>query len=1159
MKIKEMFKDDINRQINGVVKVGDEQEKVVEQELKEYVVTTELKKHFKEFFDAYSESFDEPTENVGVWITGFFGSGKSHFLKMLSYLLENKEVSGKKAVEYFEDKFNDQLSFMNIQKSTQTPTETILFNIDVESFANKDESAVTKVFAKVFYNHLGFYGRDFKVSKLEQLIAKNGKFEEFKEAFKEFNGESWEESRGDYFAWTDDIEKAIKKVMDVNAESVIKWLDNNETVELSVEQLVDEIKEYVQSKGKEFRLLFMVDEVGQYIGDNLSMLLNLQSLIETLGSECQGQVWVVATGQEALDDIIRVRQNAFSRIMARFAIRLPLTSSSVDEVIQKRLLTKTDQAKQLLLQEYDNNASALKNQYAFDTEIKDIQGYKSADDFVNVYPFVPYQFTIMQKVFNEIRKHGHAGKHQSSGERSMLNGFQESAQKVEEDNELTLVPMYLFYDTLHSFLDTSVRSVIERAERAANEGNGLTKEDVDLLKLLYLIRYIDDIPSNIDNLTILSANKVNEDKIALKENIKDSLDRLDRQNYISSVNGIYRFLTDEEQDVDRDIRNTDVDTAAIISEISSTIFDDIYTSKKYKYVNYDFAFNGYVDSQMHGNGNAEMSLKFITVASDETNNFKLIKDSNNYASICVLSNKYKYYEKLEKAKKIDKYAKQKNINALTDSVKSIIQNRMSESTQLKRDAKEELEKAIIDGTFYVLGEEKTFNGGTPKAVIDSSLRELVEGTFDHLNHIEENYDNDFDIKQILMGAKGRDINERACDDIYGYLERRGMNSVRTSMNDVQSDFQSKPYGWKEIDIAGVVSKLIFDQKVTIKHNGEQIRSDNNNLVDYLRKKNEIGNTIVSIRESIPAAKIQKVRGILRDYFNVTDVSDDEDALIAFINKNFQNQKLEFFQLKRNYENKLYPGSEAVDKGAKLVSDVLSSNGDNLKLIDKIIELEDDLLDNKDDIEVVKNFFTNQKSLYDNALHVKHETEHTEKDYLMNNEDVKNAVESIKSITRTVNFNYSNIPQLNNHISTINNVRREYLNKELDSLKQYVDSSITDIEERCKDNSKLTSLADSCKQQLSKMLADAKSIDSIPLLVAKKVRAKEIKQNYIDQINTILASNDDMDNKKKVAQVRKTDVLPTKYIHSKDEVDAYLDEVKKKLEKLLDDNDEINIY
>lgn len=525
MLIKDMFEKDINRPINGVIQVEQEQAEVIKQEVSEYVITSELKKHFNKFFDSYSESFETPTDNTGVWITGFFGSGKSHFLKMLSYLLENKEIDGKPTVEYFREKYDDELSFMNIAKSTSVPTETILFNIDVEGSMSKDDTAVLRVFAKMFYEHLGFYGKDLKLAKLEQFISKRGKMDEFKLVFEEKNGESWLESREAYAFFEDDVVETLVEVLGMSEDAAHHWFDGTETADISIAQLVDEIKEYVNSKPKGFRLLFMIDEAGQYIGTNTSLLLNLQSLIEKLGSVCRGQVWVVATGQEALDDMIKLRTDEFSRIMARFNVRLSLTSSSVGEVIEKRLLTKKPEAYENLSMVYDNNDSVLSNLYSLQTQKKDLKGYRSRDEFARIFPFVPYQFIIMKDVFNEIRKKGHAGKHQSSGERSMLNGFQESAQKIQERDEFAIVPMYYFYDTLHSFLDTTIRSVIERAERASYNNEGLIEFDVNLLKLLYLIRYIDDIPSNIENLTILMADDIRVDKQVLREEVKKSLDQ----------------------------------------------------------------------------------------------------------------------------------------------------------------------------------------------------------------------------------------------------------------------------------------------------------------------------------------------------------------------------------------------------------------------------------------------------------------------------------------------------------------------------------------------------------------------------------------------------------------------------------------------------------
>ena len=517
MRIEEMFREDINRKINGVVKVDQDASDVLVQELNEYVITRELKKHFITFFNNYNDSFREKTSDIGVWISGFFGSGKSHFLKMLSYLLENKEVQGERTVERFRRKFaDDPDTFMLIDNAAKGNTDTILFNIDIEGSINKDKTAVLRVFAKMFYNYLGFYGENLKVAKLEQFIARKGKTDEFRQVFEEKNGAPWSESRDAFTFFEDDIVETLEQVLGMSESAAKNWFNGTETVETSIAQLVSEIKEYVDSKPANFRLLFMVDEVGQYVGGDTDLLINLQSLVEKIGSECKGKVWVVCTGQEAIDEIIKARENEFSRIQARFKTRLSLSSASADEVIQKRVLMKTPEAQKDLEQIYTKNDSVLRNLFTFTDAVLDIKGYSSTDDFSQDFPFVPYQFILMQKVFTEIRKHGNSGKHLSGGERSMLSGFQEAAQKIKDKDEYALAPFYLFYDTVHTFLDSSIRRVIERCERAAADGNGIESEDVNVLKLLYLIRYVDDIKANLDNIVILMADDIRLDKVTYR-------------------------------------------------------------------------------------------------------------------------------------------------------------------------------------------------------------------------------------------------------------------------------------------------------------------------------------------------------------------------------------------------------------------------------------------------------------------------------------------------------------------------------------------------------------------------------------------------------------------------------------------------------------------
>ena len=194
MRIQDMFERDIDRDINGVIKMDVADEDVLEQELSEYVVTRELARHFKDFYAAYDRALERHTDKIGVWISGFFGSGKSHFLKMLSYLLSNQPVKGKPALDYFANKFEDPDTLAAARRAASVPTETILFNIDLKAQGKKDEDVIKRTFASVFYDHLGFCGSDPKVAELEMLIDEDGKTDAFRAAYEEAaKGEPWSE------------------------------------------------------------------------------------------------------------------------------------------------------------------------------------------------------------------------------------------------------------------------------------------------------------------------------------------------------------------------------------------------------------------------------------------------------------------------------------------------------------------------------------------------------------------------------------------------------------------------------------------------------------------------------------------------------------------------------------------------------------------------------------------------------------------------------------------------------------------------------------------------------------------------------------------------------------------------------------------------------
>ena len=178
MYIKNMFENKIDRDIKGVIKVGQGDDESVKQELEEYVVTRELQRHFAEFFSSYKKGILGDTDKMGVWISGFFGSGKSHFLKILSYLLENRMVNGKTAIEYFieDNKIKDEMVLADMKLAANVSTDVILFNIDSKSGmadTQNNKEAILSVFLKVFNQHLGFYGANPHLADLERALTES--------------------------------------------------------------------------------------------------------------------------------------------------------------------------------------------------------------------------------------------------------------------------------------------------------------------------------------------------------------------------------------------------------------------------------------------------------------------------------------------------------------------------------------------------------------------------------------------------------------------------------------------------------------------------------------------------------------------------------------------------------------------------------------------------------------------------------------------------------------------------------------------------------------------------------------------------------------------------------------------------------------------------
>ena len=292
MRIKELFKKDISRNIKGVVIADETDDQIVSQELDEYVVTHELNGHFRKVISAYLASLDDPDDiaarsNMAVWVSGFFGSGKSHFLKILSYLLSKKRAvnpqTGEKqtALDFFEGKFGDRMLFADLKRMVDIDADVILFNIDAKADSSEGRDVLVRVFLSVFNEMQGYDGDYPHLADLERHLIENGVYEAFQEEFKRTSGKDWIENRDAFSFHEDHIVAALKSSLGMSEEAARnKFKSLGTDYSLSIEAFAEKVRDYLKTKPDSHRIIFLVDEVGQFIGQDARLMLNLQTIAE---------------------------------------------------------------------------------------------------------------------------------------------------------------------------------------------------------------------------------------------------------------------------------------------------------------------------------------------------------------------------------------------------------------------------------------------------------------------------------------------------------------------------------------------------------------------------------------------------------------------------------------------------------------------------------------------------------------------------------------------------------------------------------------------------------------------------------------------------------------------------------------------------------------
>lgn len=992
MQIKDLFVKPINRPINGVIKADQRDEDSIWQELDEYVATKQVTEYLRKFFDAYLATAANPndaavTSRMGVWVSGFFGSGKSHFIKILSYLLGNIEArnalshDSQKAVQFFESKIKDPMLLGDIRRAVAGDTDVILFNIDSKADAKNDRDAILQVFLRVFNEMQGLSGDAPHVADMERHLISKGVFDTFKQAFQTASGSTWEAERDAVDFMRDEVIAGLGQALGMSAESAGQWFDKaRDSYKINIESFADLVNSYLSTKSAAHRVVFLVDEVGQFIGQNTQLMLNLQTITEQLGTRCKGRAWVIVTSQEDIDATLgeanQSRTNDFSKIQGRFHTRLSLSSSNTDEVIAHRLLEKTPEARIQLEAVWQAKGDIINNQLSFADHAIAFKRIQSAEDFATHYPFAPYQFQLLQKVFESIRKVGATGRHLAKGERSMLDAFQTAALLNCDKSTDILVPLYDFYPSIESFLDSTVKRAIDQA----SDNPALEKFDLKLLRALFLIRYAEAVKGTVDNLATLCLDRIDADKLTLKREIETSLNRLERQNLVSRNGDLWFFLTNEERDVSQEIKSVDVSSTEVGRLVAEIIFDEILsgqTKVRHRNTKSDYEFNRFLDGAPFKQANHALTLEVLSPVGAD---YELMTDAKCIGrsvegqgkAICRIANDARVDLELRTYLQIEKYIGPKS-DAATPALKRILLDRKEENRERRGRLVLQLTESMTRGDFFALGQKPAIKPQSPGAQVDELLNYLVTNTYSKLGYIKVRQpDPAAEIRSVLSADSvgqvnianlGEEGNPLAMAEMRQYLTVAA-SAGRVLLSDVVSRFEAAPWGWRpELETVLLIARLFMAGEIKLVMEGNDLEPKN--AIEPLTKSARFKQVSLLKRKTADEGTRAKARELHKNLF-ATLPPEDEDALVATFRTNLADLKSQLDRAKGKAEQKHFPGLTEITQALATIDKQLAIR-DPFEFISALLENKNDWLDLSDDTHDVLSFYKTQAMVWARML------------------------------------------------------------------------------------------------------------------------------------------------------------------------------------------------
>lgn len=877
-KTNEILTIDLQEDIKNVIDLEDRSDNEIQQEIESYIVTEGIGRHLYNFTNQFTSNIKE----TGVWLSGFYGSGKSYFGKMLGYIIGNPMINGTSARERFIPRLkgvSDESLIENSIRNLDAINCRVVF-LDIAK-QNTDKGLAFTLFANLMKT-LGF--RDDIYGYMEFELFIDGKLDEFKSKAKSLEGKEWNQLKTSNRM----VARVTRKVYAEMGYSEAEYNDTQQVYSSAIEnfsanKLKEELEKYLKYRPDE-TLVFIFDEASEAISQKKFTLLDLEGISEALSS-ISGQVWTIAIAQEKLDDVINntnVNRSQLTKVTDRFKTKIHLESTEVDVIIRSRLLHKTELGHQQLVDYYNQNEGLISDV----TNLKSSFPTKttSADDFAIYYPFHKYQFDILQKflfssnalVATQIAARG-----------MIITTFDILRKQMREMELYTFTSGHALCTEAQTAPPIGLVNKYDTAKKVLKESSSVIDGE-KLLKTIHLLSDSEVVSTTIENITKSYISNITS-YYEVKPLIEEALVLLIEAKVLLLSNNNYKITSDLEGKLLEEMNDFDVELyskkRSLINYIKNyKLFNSVSTYTEGTDT-FKFSVHSDQDDELTGSGNKNLKLTvyslfnvnqdrqdFIESIKLETQYQKdlitLVPDNKGFTVIDKLIGEISRYSYME-----DKYANE------TDTEKrQIIRDFTIIREEKEKELRVKIENAYHNSSLIYMFDEQLLRADTFKGLINDNQRKMIKNIY--TKRLQSGLSETLVPK--IFNSRKEDLSRLFSGVDFSFFDKHGnftgdhlkvveeikfkINSRYVDGRSLETELSGAPWGYSFGTIVSTLAVLLRAGRLSVKYNGETGFSHNHSgiheaFTNATRFKNA---SFKSINVSLSASQKNQAVQLLMD-------------------------------------------------------------------------------------------------------------------------------------------------------------------------------------------------------------------------------------------------------------------------------------------------------